>query len=395
MQARLKVVQENASLKQVKLLPVTVIGRSAECHLKIASTEVSRKHCRITVTDRDVLIEDLNSSNGTYVDQRRIAPAQPMPVAPGAKLQIGPAAFVVDYTPPATLETMPTTVLKSADVAALAGAAIVTADPLSKFPVPPTPVEESAPPESKPTSVAAPAPAADETVNVLGDNTESVRTAKTLAEAKSSIVGNQPAAPPAPKPAIPVAKAAVAKPAAAKGHPVGKPVAKAVPVTAPPVALSMEPVAPGLAAEQTVFTPAPIREPAAPPPVSAPTVPPASGFDFLNSSGPPAANAASFDFDFGAPVATPEPAMPVPTAGSAAKGAADKKPLFGLFGKKKPAAGSPPASTAPVSPPTEPPAPVEQQIASPEEAAVEPPAEEPPAAEPTGTDDPFGFLKGM
>src|SRR5262245_3152260 len=93
MQARLKVVQDNANLKQVKLLPVTVIGRGADCHLKIASTQVSRKHCRITVTDNQVLIEDLTSSNGTFVDQARIESGKPIVIAPGAKLQIGPATF--------------------------------------------------------------------------------------------------------------------------------------------------------------------------------------------------------------------------------------------------------------------------------------------------------------
>jgi predicted component of type VI protein secretion system len=142
MQARLKVVQDNANLKQVKLLPVTLIGRSAECHLKIASSEVSRKHCRITVTDDAVVIEDLNSSNGTYVNHERIPPARPVSVPPGTHLHIGPAKFIVDYTPPVTLETMSTTVLKSADVARLqaaeqpAGAPVVTTEPLSKFPAP-------------------------------------------------------------------------------------------------------------------------------------------------------------------------------------------------------------------------------------------------------------------
>lgn len=125
MQVRLKVIQDNANLKQVKLLPVTVIGRGADCHLKIASSEVSRKHCRITVTYDAVLVEDLNSSNGTFLNEQRLTPSQAIPALPGAILAIGPAKFMVDYTPPVTLETMPTTVIKAADLAARAAASAI------------------------------------------------------------------------------------------------------------------------------------------------------------------------------------------------------------------------------------------------------------------------------
>lgn len=97
MQARLKVLHDKANVKQVKLLPVTLIGRSTECNLKIASSQVSRNHCRITLGEDAVFVEDLGSANGTLVDGQLIAPHQPTAIAPGARLVVGPAEFVIDY----------------------------------------------------------------------------------------------------------------------------------------------------------------------------------------------------------------------------------------------------------------------------------------------------------
>ena len=97
MQARLKVLHDKANVKQVKLLPVTLIGRSTECNLKIASSQVSRAHCRITLGEDTVYIEDLGSANGTLIDGKRLVAHQPTPVMPGATLVVGPAEFLIDY----------------------------------------------------------------------------------------------------------------------------------------------------------------------------------------------------------------------------------------------------------------------------------------------------------
>jgi hypothetical protein len=97
MQARLKVLHDKANVKQVKLLPVTLIGRSTECNLKIASSQVSRAHCRITLAEDTVYIEDLGSANGTFVDGKPLVAHKPTSVAPGAILAVGPAEFLIDY----------------------------------------------------------------------------------------------------------------------------------------------------------------------------------------------------------------------------------------------------------------------------------------------------------
>lgn len=58
-----------------KIFPVTnsaVIGRQSECEISIPSEEVSRRHAELRVTPDGVMVEDLGSSNGTYVNDRRI-----------------------------------------------------------------------------------------------------------------------------------------------------------------------------------------------------------------------------------------------------------------------------------------------------------------------------------
>src|SRR3954462_8891950 len=71
---------------------MTVIGRREDCDLRIPLGDVSRKHCRL-IRDGDVLkIEDLGSSNGTYLNARRVQEAL---LSPGDSIQVGPVVFVL------------------------------------------------------------------------------------------------------------------------------------------------------------------------------------------------------------------------------------------------------------------------------------------------------------
>lgn len=71
---------------------VVVVGRREDCDLRIPLGEVSRKHCRF-VKDGDALrVEDLGSSNGTFINGERV---QESAVQPGDTVQVGPVQFVV------------------------------------------------------------------------------------------------------------------------------------------------------------------------------------------------------------------------------------------------------------------------------------------------------------
>jgi pSer/pThr/pTyr-binding forkhead associated (FHA) protein len=49
-----------------------VIGRHHECDIAIASEEISRRHAQVKPTAEGVLVEDLGSSNGTFINGQRV-----------------------------------------------------------------------------------------------------------------------------------------------------------------------------------------------------------------------------------------------------------------------------------------------------------------------------------
>jgi hypothetical protein len=55
--------------ERVAVDPAFVIGRGAECDLTIADTYLSSRHARFANDDGDLTVEDLGSTNGTYVNQ--------------------------------------------------------------------------------------------------------------------------------------------------------------------------------------------------------------------------------------------------------------------------------------------------------------------------------------
>lgn len=71
---------------------VTTIGRREDCDLRIPLGEVSRKHCRIITEGESLRLEDLGSSNGTFLNGVRVQEAV---IQAGDTIQVGPLAFVV------------------------------------------------------------------------------------------------------------------------------------------------------------------------------------------------------------------------------------------------------------------------------------------------------------
>ncbi len=102
MQVRLVVSRRQANHKVIVLKPETLIGRSAECNLRIASKEISRKHCRILITDDTVSVRDLGSANGTFVNGYRLDADTDYTVAPDSELTVGGVEFKVQFTPPSS-----------------------------------------------------------------------------------------------------------------------------------------------------------------------------------------------------------------------------------------------------------------------------------------------------
>lgn len=96
MQVKLKVLAGKNAGKELAV-PVKrfLIGRGDDCHMRPKSEAISRNHCAILVNedDQDVLIRDLNSRNGTYVNGERISGDRSL--ESGDHLQVGRLEFEV------------------------------------------------------------------------------------------------------------------------------------------------------------------------------------------------------------------------------------------------------------------------------------------------------------
>jgi len=90
-----------ANVRQVILGRTTVIGRSRNCGLQIASASISRKHCELRISDDAVSVVDLGSSNGTFVGSERLPAGEEHPLPPGSLLNVGGVRFLVNYAPAA------------------------------------------------------------------------------------------------------------------------------------------------------------------------------------------------------------------------------------------------------------------------------------------------------
>ncbi|MGI8610847.1 MAG: TIR domain-containing protein [Sphingomicrobium sp.] len=63
------------------------IGRSAPADIVLPHKSISREHCLIGLANDELLVSDLNSTNGTFVDDTRVSRATVLPV--GSVLRLG------------------------------------------------------------------------------------------------------------------------------------------------------------------------------------------------------------------------------------------------------------------------------------------------------------------
>lgn len=77
-----------------RLLPgaIKTVGRAARADFVLDRALVSRLHCRFILDDSGLGVEDLGSTNGTWVNGRKIARA---PLMDGDTLKIGRVEFAV------------------------------------------------------------------------------------------------------------------------------------------------------------------------------------------------------------------------------------------------------------------------------------------------------------
>jgi pSer/pThr/pTyr-binding forkhead associated (FHA) protein len=70
----------------------TSVGRATDCALRIPAADVSRHHCEFTVGVSSVHLRDVGSSNGTFLNGKRVQKAD---LQAGDRVRVGPVLFVV------------------------------------------------------------------------------------------------------------------------------------------------------------------------------------------------------------------------------------------------------------------------------------------------------------
>jgi ABC transport system ATP-binding/permease protein len=72
---------------------VKTVGRATRADFIVDAALVSRVHCRLTATDRHVQVEDLSSTNGIFVNDKKVRRAN---LAIGDRLRVGRIELTVE-----------------------------------------------------------------------------------------------------------------------------------------------------------------------------------------------------------------------------------------------------------------------------------------------------------
>lgn len=115
MESSLIVVRSDGTQRELPLKKQRyIVGRQSDAGIRLPDASVSRQHAELVIDDDRMVIKDLGSSNGTFVNRKRVNQQE---LTAGDLVSVGPFVFVVciDGEPPsidaeeALAEGMPVT----------------------------------------------------------------------------------------------------------------------------------------------------------------------------------------------------------------------------------------------------------------------------------------------
>ncbi len=112
--------------KTYPLRGTTVFGRHADCDIRINDEGISRRHAEIVVTPEGLLVRDLDSSNGTFVNGERV---KEHALKVGDEVRFDSLRFLIQN--PAMPEKNSNARGKAASAAASGSAAVPTSQPVA------------------------------------------------------------------------------------------------------------------------------------------------------------------------------------------------------------------------------------------------------------------------
>lgn len=95
MHVELLVGNKRCNVKRLVIRNQAIIGRQDHCDIRVVSTEISREHCRIEIQSQQAILIDLGSTNGTFLNKKRLEAHGEVALNENDEIQVGPAAFSV------------------------------------------------------------------------------------------------------------------------------------------------------------------------------------------------------------------------------------------------------------------------------------------------------------
>jgi hypothetical protein len=116
----LEIVEGDGAGRQEALTGPIEIGRDASTTLALQDEQMSRRHARVSAQGDLALVEDLGSTNGTYVNGQQIE--GPRAVRPGDQIRVG--LTVIELRTAQDVQRQPSAVLPVPQVTRLTGAVL-------------------------------------------------------------------------------------------------------------------------------------------------------------------------------------------------------------------------------------------------------------------------------
>jgi phosphoserine phosphatase RsbU/P len=111
-----------------------VLGRQMDCHVCLLGQAVSRQHAQIVIQGPSHFVEDLGSSNGTFLNGKRLPAKMQVPFHEGDLLRIGPYIFALRDAKSAGDQTEPNLIIRE-KISALSLSNLYGQDPAAKLQV--------------------------------------------------------------------------------------------------------------------------------------------------------------------------------------------------------------------------------------------------------------------
>lgn len=103
--ARLIVRRDGVIERRLVLGQVAItVGRALSNDLVLSDEKVSRRHAEFHPAPEGVMVIDIGSANGTFVDEKRLTSQEPFLLTDGGSCTIGP--YTVTYHAPGALSTI-------------------------------------------------------------------------------------------------------------------------------------------------------------------------------------------------------------------------------------------------------------------------------------------------